>query len=468
MRHTPQRSTQRASWARVSPARAAIALAALSACGQPTQGQDDLSEGATLNPNTPQATAESVAALINLSTPAEVPCSATFITTTHAITAARCVRTDVPASTYQLILQSPVTRLSVGASVSAVQVHPLWDGDTQLATDHVQSVYQGSATPPLSSRALYDLAVLTVSAPLAGVSPEIPGGIPSGPLSFSATSFKKTLNGVERSSELLTTLNSDTTSFTVVGTASVSDTPGGAAASVSVGGTQALLGVHAGGIARVGAVFVRLDAHQRFITDAINGSTTGDYRVTVSPTRPTDPTEPNPPTDPTQPNPPAFDCRMTSDNFCDSVCQGDIDCAVPMVEYKRFGIPCATSSECLSGVCLRFDTATTRCSEYCGGNTMCPVGFECRAAESGRLVCGTPLSNGGAPPPPPPSQKYFGSDCMSNNDCSTGLCITNGGRKWCSSRCTNDASCPISYVCATVPEGKACVPPGSQMSSTAP
>ena len=440
---------------RPAPTRAPLTLAlalTLGACGQPTQGQDDLSEGATLNPNGQPAAMESVAALVDTSAPMEVPCSATFISARHALTAAHCVRRDAPPSTYQVVLQSPVTRLSVGASVSAVIVHPLWDGNTQIITDHTQAVYQGSATLPLASQALYDLAVVTLSAPMLGATPEIPGNVPDGPLSFSATSFKKTLNGVERSSELLTTLSSTSTSFTVVGGASVSDTPGGAAASVSVASTQAILGVHVGGIARVGAVFVRLDAHQRFITDALNGVTTGDYRVSVTPAPPTNPTQP------TEPPPPAFDCRTTSDGFCDSICMGDIDCAMPTVEYKRFGVPCMTSSECSSGVCLRFDTATTRCSEYCGGNTMCPVGFECRMAESGRLVCGTPLSNGGAPPPPPPSQKYFGSDCMSNNDCSTGLCITNGGRKWCSSRCTNDASCPISYQCATVPEGKACVP----------
>lgn len=443
----------------------ALLSAALTACGQPTQTQDELNTGTSLNPSGQSASRESVAALVDLSASAERPCSATFISTTQAVTAAHCVRSGVAPSSYQLVLQSPLGPASLGVPVSAIFVHPLWNGDEQLAVQHVQSVYEGSATPPLATQSLYDLAVLTVSLSPPGLAPQIPGALPGGPLSVSAVAFKRTLNGTERTAELLTALNAAPTAFTVVGAASVSDTPGGAAASVSVSGAQALMGVHAGGIAGVGAVFVRLDAHRRFLDDAVTGVTTGDYRVSSGTS---EPLNPNPNPNPTNPPPPAFDCSRTSDRFCDVVCAGDVDCEVATVQYKPFGIPCADSSECSSGVCLRFDTQTTRCSEYCGGNTMCPLGFECREAESGRLVCGTPLSNGGTPPPPPPSQKYFGADCRTNADCSTGFCVTSGGRKWCSSRCTNDDACPISYVCAAVPEGKACVPPGTQMTSMPP
>ena len=443
----------------------ALMSAALGACEQPTQRQQDISDGSTLGPGGQSVTQESVAALMDLSAPAAVPCSATFIAPRQALTAAHCVRADAPPGTYQLVLQSPVTSLSVGAMVTSVIIHPLWSGNTQQVTDHVQALYQGRATTPLATESLYDLALVTIASSLPGAAQQIPGSLPNGPLSFSAISFKSTINGVERSAELLTSLNTAPTNFTVLGAGAVSSTPGGAAASVSAGSVQALLGVHAGGVAGVGSVFVRLDAHTSFINDALNGISTGDYRVS---TQPTQPTQPTPPTDPTGPTPPSFDCRVTSDRFCDLVCQGDIDCTQTVMEYKSFGVPCTDSSECTSGVCLRFDTETTRCSEYCSGNTMCPVGFECRAAQSGRLVCGTPLSGGGAPPPPPPSQKYFGADCRTNNDCSTNFCVTNGGRKWCSSRCTNDASCPISYVCATVPEGKACVPPGTQTPTPPP
>ena len=404
-----------------------------------------------------------VGVLIDTTQPASAHCSVTFIDPIHAITAAHCLQRGTNPGRYQVSAMSPVSQPLTGTPVQQLYLHPNWDGDTSLVTNHLYAVTgTGGGEPPLQTTPLYDIAVIKLSAPTSGALLMRSGPLPAtdGRVSFSSVYFNLGLNGEARGSEALAATDVRPSSFTSLMPSTTQSTLGGAAAIISnatvPGSGEILIGVFAGGAPSLGAVYTRIDAHRQFISDAIAGITTGNYTV--------DHNALNNPTNPGGPG--TFDCAQSSDNFCDYACEGDIDCQMPEeVKLAPFGTPCTASSDCLSGVCLMFDERNTRCSAYCGGQQgSCPTGFECRAAVSGNLVCGTPLTETGDLPPPP-ALSYFGADCTSDAQCATNACINYNGERWCSERCRQNSDCPLSYICGEVTGGRGCVPPSSTPST---
>jgi hypothetical protein len=394
---------------------------------------------------TPMTTGGAVGVLVDNQQPTAERCTATMIGPLFAVTAAHCVQRGAAPARYQIITQSPVLNSAVGARVTEIYIHPLWGGDTTLVYSHLNDLSNRSPSPiTLDQTPLYDLALLKVGAPPEGALSIPYGELPNDPqLSFSSVYFTRDLTGERREAELLSANHTNESALSTLLPSGTARTPGGAPAVLSTVSGEQVVGVFAGGTPETGAVYTRLDAHQRFISDARQGITTGDYALGSG----------EPVITPTP------DCATMSDNFCDYGCEGDPDCETPNpVKLKDFGQICAAGRECVSGVCLVFDELNTRCSSYCRVGD-CPAGFECREAESGRLVCGTPREEGGGLPPPPPLN-YFGADCDNDAQCSTNACISYGeGSKWCSELCTSDDDCPISYVCLSAGNRRACVPP---------
>ncbi len=117
-----------------------------------------------------------------------------------------------------------------------------------------------------------------------------------------------------------------------------------------------------------------------------------------------------------------------------------------------FGSTC-TGNTCTSPlVCEGVAGSTTRtCTNDCSNASQtCPIGgFSCQASTNG-FAC---LPQVGAP-----DQCKF---CTSGQDCSTGICLTDGtGRNWCSLGCNPSVSgqCGPGYQCQSTTAGNFCSP----------
>ena len=403
------------------------------------------------------------ALIVNGSLTGNAVCSVVMISNTHGVTAAHCLTVGTAPTAYQVSFESPVIVSNGGATVLAVYVHPQWTGNVAPAIEHIQNV-QRSEPSSLQSTPWYDLAVIQLVEPIPdgvryGLSALPSGGL----LSINGDYFQSGANGITRASEAISVSHITSSTFTVLTSSIISQSGGGAGGIVSVanvnGSNDSLVGVLSMGLSGAGALFTRLDAHSRFIQDAMIGSLSGLYEIET--TNPNNPDNPNNPNIPDDPNMPPFDCTQTSDGFCDVSCVGDIDCGSNMTMMSRgapLGAPCLEGEDCDSFFCLELNPMRSICSEFCGPNALCPtIGFECVMDTSGRGVC-APIVNEGPAPSGPDELLLFGATCMNDAQCTTRACIEHGGRRWCSQRCMESSDCPVSYQCTAVTGGRACTP----------
>lgn len=114
------------------------------------------------------------------------------------------------------------------------------------------------------------------------------------------------------------------------------------------------------------------------------------------------------------------------------------------------GTPCASNADCRSGLGCRGapNGGALMCTQDCGGGGACPQGLTCQQARtSGGGAAQSCLLAVGSP-----DLCHF---CVSDSDCSAGICLTTGPENFCSITCANDTQCGAGYVCYA----NVCVPP---------
>ncbi|MCB9591570.1 MAG: matrixin family metalloprotease [Sandaracinaceae bacterium] len=127
-------------------------------------------------------------------------------------------------------------------------------------------------------------------------------------------------------------------------------------------------------------------------------------------------------------------------------CQvGTLACRGSCQRSGALGDPCETNGDCTTGICATRDEGNF-CTDFCTPTAPCPSGFSCTPAGDA-MVC---VPDGGG----------LGQGCMSNEDCVSGICATEGGDTYCSRLCDDAAPCPMGYNCLpTGTEGVgACAP----------
>lgn len=391
-------------------------------------------------------------------------CSVAFLNETYAITAARCIEDPNPSS-YQVVLDDVLTNTSQAIPVATLIIHPLWNSsEIGQSRNHVTAV-QNRQAGYYTGAASYDLAVLSV------VSPKLDGVYfepiqRSAPFSRVETLyFSTSATGVSRTGNPLNIANQTISTLTALEYSLISSTKGGGAAMISLDtGRAALVGVASGGDGQ-GIMFTKVSAHFSFIGDIINGAysanvDTNRYLVEVE----APPVDPNMNTQP-DPGPTDFDCSMMSDGFCDSNCRSgeDFDCRMvtEMPTGSAFGTPCNSGADCLSRLCVGITEIRFICSAFCNPNRPndCPNGFSCVEDTEGDYLCGPTQETVMMSTGEPTELRLFGADCSNDDQCSSRVCISHQGQRWCSQRCMNTDECPISYVCGAVTGGRACIPP---------
>ncbi len=110
------------------------------------------------------------------------------------------------------------------------------------------------------------------------------------------------------------------------------------------------------------------------------------------------------------------------------------------------GAACSAATECASLYCAN-GTCTTPCIP--GGAATCAAGFAC--AVTGGAGCGA-CQRVGAP----------GDECDMQEDCASGLCAELAGDRFCTERCDDGAPCPRGFTCMStgVAGLDLCVPDG--------
>jgi hypothetical protein len=110
------------------------------------------------------------------------------------------------------------------------------------------------------------------------------------------------------------------------------------------------------------------------------------------------------------------------------------------------GTGCATPLVCEGVSGSTFRTCTRDCN---APNDPCPTGFTCQASTNGRACL---------PQVGTPDMCKF---CTSGQDCSSGLCLTDGmGLNWCSLACNPNVAgqCGTGFICKSTPPGAYCHP----------
>ena len=124
------------------------------------------------------------------------------------------------------------------------------------------------------------------------------------------------------------------------------------------------------------------------------------------------------------------------------VCSAGLDtCGTCVAEHlvlgsRGIGEACTLHDDCTSGVCFE-DESVSYCSVACDPEAEedeCIPGFHCR---DDFCVRGP--------------REDVGGGCVSNEDCGSGVCATQGERRWCTDFCETDAGCPDGFAC--VPQG---------------
>lgn len=126
-------------------------------------------------------------------------------------------------------------------------------------------------------------------------------------------------------------------------------------------------------------------------------------------------------------------------------------CAVYPGTTGSQGTSCSGSGCQMGLVCEGPNGSSTRiCTRDCNSpSDPCPAGFSCQASTNGNAC----LPQIGAP-----DMCKF---CTSGQDCSTGLCLTDGmGRNWCSMSCNPSVAgqCGVGFMCQGTPAGNYCMP----------
>jgi MYXO-CTERM domain-containing protein len=114
------------------------------------------------------------------------------------------------------------------------------------------------------------------------------------------------------------------------------------------------------------------------------------------------------------------------------------------------GDPCTQDSQCSSGLYCRGPAGGTSkiCTRVCSAsNTSCPTGYTCQNASPSGMACLTPVG-----------AADLCKFCTAGSDCSTGNCVTDGQRNWCTHNCTVDADCGTGYSCVPSATSLVCVP----------
>ncbi len=140
-----------------------------------------------------------------------------------------------------------------------------------------------------------------------------------------------------------------------------------------------------------------------------------------------------------------------------------VDTYVPMP--GEFGFECDENDDCNSGWCLQTSQGR-RCSRTCVDE--CPEFYDCREAPGvdATFICVQRFKN-------------LCDPCNETVDCNGegqagNFCLTYGDTgSFCGGACTDDLSCPIGYVCRTVPvgggaEADQCVPSGGGQCQCSP
>ena len=118
-------------------------------------------------------------------------------------------------------------------------------------------------------------------------------------------------------------------------------------------------------------------------------------------------------------------------------------CIEQEIYQGRHGIgePCGTIDHCLTGLCFH-EEGVSYCSRACEGDEACGEGFHCRDA-----VCIRGPREG------------IGGGCITNEDCGSGFCATEGENRWCTTFCATNTDCPSGFVCTVVTdEASVCEP----------
>ncbi len=136
---------------------------------------------------------------------------------------------------------------------------------------------------------------------------------------------------------------------------------------------------------------------------------------------------------------PTFGCEAglfcSSDGGCDGLC-------VPITGDHSLpdDAACTSSSQCASFLCVDPGDHRQRCLSPCrGGAGECLSGEACVAqpGECGGCVPAAILS----------AARRLGEPCNADAECASGRCLTDGGRRYCTDACSDDASCGEGYHC---------------------
>lgn len=140
--------------------------------------------------------------------------------------------------------------------------------------------------------------------------------------------------------------------------------------------------------------------------------------------------------------PSGFLCYPYS-NGSDGVClPGEDTGTEPGGELLATGLPCNTSLECESGLCVGESGGGAFCRQQCGGDPDCPQGQECSPLTSVNYGACVPAS--GTDPGPLGAP---GDPCQGPDDCQSGLCVQDEDGVACRSSCGTDGDCPAGQEC---------------------
>jgi MYXO-CTERM domain-containing protein len=143
-------------------------------------------------------------------------------------------------------------------------------------------------------------------------------------------------------------------------------------------------------------------------------------------------------TDPTGSCPSGFYCDADVSTSCDTGY-----CLAGTPGEEALGESCEEDTDCAS---LHCDGGS--CSQACipDGALGCPAGYACQV---GTLPCRGSCRRSGAP----------GDECEVNEDCTSGICASQGDRSFCTDLCSDTAPCPEGFSCTPVGgETSVCVP----------
>ena len=141
--------------------------------------------------------------------------------------------------------------------------------------------------------------------------------------------------------------------------------------------------------------------------------------------------------DPLRPNltcPPGLYCARTEG--CSGLCVPLDAPATPLPDQE----PCTRDAECASLFCADPGDGARRCLSPCRGDAgMCLAGEVCAAGAGSCNGCvAAAIVNG---------SRGLGEGCAEGSECSSGMCITDGGISYCTRACAADSECAAGFHC---------------------